>query len=64
MLGFLRLVRLLTLRRRQTGIVRGFPRLGDAPLGCLKALPKRADQGILPSVTQVVEVAKLGHAPG
>jgi hypothetical protein len=70
-LGFLRLVRLLTLRRRQTGIVRGFPRLGEprfmlgnAPLGCLKALPKRADQGILLSVAQVVEVGKLRHAPG
>jgi hypothetical protein len=70
-LGFLRLVRLLTLRRRQTGIVRGFPRLDEprfklnnAPLGRLKALPKRADQGILLSVAQVVEVGKLGHAPG
>jgi signal transduction histidine kinase len=54
MLGFLRLVRFLTLRRRQTGIVRGFPRLGEprfklgnAPLGRLKALPESADQGIL-----------------
>ncbi len=70
-LGFLRLVRLLTLRRRQTGIVRGFPRLGEprfklgnAPLGCLKALPQRADQGILLGVAQVVEVGKLRRAPG
>ena len=70
MLGFLRLVRFLTLRRRQTGIVRGFPwlgeprfKLGNAPLGRLKALPESADQGILLSVAQVVEIGKRGHAP-
>ena len=70
MLGFLRLVRFLTLRRRQTGIVWGFPRLGEprfklgnAPLGRLKALPQRADQGILLGVAQVVEVGKAQARP-
>src|SRR5580692_8996184 len=70
MLGLLRLVRFLTLRRRQTGIVRGFPRLGEsrfklgnAPLGRLKALPESADQDIFLSVAQVVEIGKRGHAP-
>ncbi len=44
----------------------GEPRfkLGNAPLGRLKALPQRADQGILLGVAQVVEVGKLRHAPG
>jgi hypothetical protein len=67
-LGFLRLVRLLTLRRRQAGIVRGFTRLdeprlklGDALLGRLKALPQCPDQGVLFGVAQGVEVGKLGH---
>ena len=67
-LGFLRLVRLLTLRRRQAGIVRGFRRfaepcfkLGNPPLGRFKTLPQRPDQGILLGVTQVVEVGKLEH---
>ena len=53
-LGLLRLVRLLPLRGRQTGIVRRFRRLtklcfeiGDSPLGRLKPLPQRPDQGIL-----------------
>lgn len=70
MLGFLRVVRFLTLRRRQTRIVRGLPRLGElrfklgnAPLGRLKALPESADQGILLSVAQMVEIGKRGHAP-
>jgi hypothetical protein len=68
MFGLLRSVRLLTLRRRQAGIVRVFrgfgePRLkfGDASLGRLKALPQRPDQGVFLGVTQVVEVGKLRH---
>jgi hypothetical protein len=67
-LGFLQLVRLLTLRRWQAGIVRGFARLdkprlklSDTPLGCLKALPQRPDQRVLLAVAQVVELGKLGH---
>src|SRR5208282_6053010 len=67
-LGLLRPVRLLALRWRQAGIVRGFagfgePRLklGNPPLGLLKALPQRPDQGVLLGVAQVVEVGKLGH---
>ena len=67
-LGLLRLVRLLTLRRGKAGIVRGFagfcgPRfkLGNAPLGRLKALPQRPDQGVFLGVAQVVEVGELGH---
>src|SRR5271165_6501019 len=70
-LGFVRLVRLLPLRRRQTGIVRGFRRLaelcfeiGNQPLGRPEALPQDTDQGVLLGVAQVVEVGKLGHAPG
>jgi hypothetical protein len=68
-LGLLRPVGLLALRWRQAGIVRSFagfgePRLefGNAPLGRLKALPQRPDQGVLLSVAQVVEVGKLWYA--
>ncbi len=66
--GLLRPVRLLAFRWRQAGIVRrlvrlGEPRfkLGNAPLGRLKALEQRPDQGVLFGVAQVVEVGKLGH---
>src|SRR3954463_9772458 len=66
--GLLRPVRLLTLRRRQAGIVRGLagfgkPRLefGNASFGRLKTLPQRPDQGVLLGVAQVVEVGKLRH---
>jgi hypothetical protein len=70
-LGSLRLIRLLTLRRRQAGIVRGFPRtieprfeIGNPPLRRLKPLVQRPDQSIFLSVAQVVEIEKLRHAPG
>jgi hypothetical protein len=66
-LGFVRLVRLLPLRWRQTGIVWGFRRfaelcfeIGNPPLGRLKALPKGTDQGVLLGVAQVVEVGGSG----
>ena len=62
-------VRLLAFRRRQAGIGRGFVRrgeprfkLGNAPLGRLKALPQGPDQGVLFGVAQVVEVGKLGYS--
>ena len=68
-LGFLRLVRPLTLRRRQAGIVRGFtglrePRLkiGNPRRQVLHLCPQRPDQGVLLGVAQVVEVGKLRHA--
>jgi hypothetical protein len=68
--GFLRLIGLLTLRRRQAGIVRrlarfGKPRFkfGNAPFGRFKALPQRPDQGVFLGVAQVVEVGKLRHTP-
>jgi hypothetical protein len=67
-LGLLRLIGLLTLRRRQAGIVRrlagfGEPRFkfDNAPFGRLKALPQRPDQGVLLGVAQVVEVGRLRH---
>jgi hypothetical protein len=67
-LGLLRPVRLLTFRRRQAGIVRRFAglgeqrfKLGNMPLGRLKALAQRPDQGVLLGVAQVVEVELLGH---
>jgi len=70
-LGFLGLVRLLTLRRRQAGIVRCLRRFtepcfkfSDPPLGYLKAPPQRPNQGILLCVAQVVEIGKLRHALG
>jgi hypothetical protein len=70
-LGFLRLVQLLTLRRRQAGIVRSFPgiteprfKIGNPPLRRLKPLAQRPDQGVFLGVAQVVEIGKLGHAPG
>jgi hypothetical protein len=69
-LGFLRLVRLPTPRRREIEIVRRYSRLGeprfnlgDASLGRLKALPEGADQVILPGVAQEVEVGESGHTP-
>ena len=70
-LACLGLVRLLTLRWRQAGIVRCLRRFtepcfkfGNPPLGCLKALPQRPNKGILLCVAQVVEVGKLRHALG
>jgi hypothetical protein len=39
-------------------------KFGNPPLGRLKALPQRPDQGVLLGVAQVVEVGKLGHAIG
>jgi hypothetical protein len=66
-LGLLRLVRLLTHRWRQAGIV-GFrrptkPRLkiGNPPFGRLKALPQRQGQGVLLGLAQGVKIRKLGH---
>jgi hypothetical protein len=64
--GFLRLVQLLPLRRRQAGIVRclrwfaepGF-QIGNSPLSPLKAFPQRPDQGILLGVAQLAEIGKL-----
>ena len=69
--GFLRLVRLLTLRRRQAGIVRGFRRFVKLCFEyrnpCRQVLhlhPQRLDQGVFLGVAQVVKVRKLQHAPG
>jgi len=70
-LGFLRVVRLLTLRRRQAGIVRGLRRFvelsfepRDPRRPALNLRPQLPDQGVFLGVAQVVEVGKLGHAPG
>ena len=69
--GFLRLVRLLTLRRRQAGIVRGFRRFVELCFKlrnpCRQVLhlrPQRVDQGVFLGVAQVVKVRKPEHAPG
>jgi hypothetical protein len=68
-LGFLWLVRLLALRRRQARIVRGFWRLDEPGFeGCnpdrqaLNMRPQSPAQGILFGMPQVVEIGKLGHA--
>ena len=70
-LGLLRLVWLLTLGRRQAGVVRGLSGLTQRRFKirdpCRQALhlrPQRPDQGVFFGVAQVVEVGKLGHAPG
>ena len=70
-LACLGLVRLLTLRWRQAGIVRCLRRFtepcfkfGNPTLGRLKALPQRPNKGILSCVAQVAEVRKLRHALG
>ena len=67
-LRFLRLVRLLPLRWRQAGIVRGLRRVAELCLEFrdprhqrLNLRPKREDQGVLFSVAQIAEVRRLGH---
>jgi len=71
MLGLFRLVRLLTLRRRQARVGRSFPRLAEPRfkfsnplLGRLKTPPECPDQSVLLGVAQAVEVGKLRHALG
>ena len=68
-LRFLRLVRLLPLRWRQAGIVRGLRRIAELCLEFrdprhqrLDLRPKREDQRVLFSVAQIAEVRRLGHA--
>jgi hypothetical protein len=68
--GFLRLVRLLTLRWRQAGIVRGFRRFVKLCFEyrnpCRQVLhlhPQRPDQGVFLGAAQVVKVRKLEPAP-
>jgi hypothetical protein len=65
----LRLVGLLSLRRRHAGIVRRLRWLGelrlqlvDPTLRRVKPLPQRQDQRILLGVAQLVEVRQCGHA--
>jgi len=65
----LRLVGLLSLRRRQAGIVRRLRRrgelrlqLGDPTLCRVKPLQQRQDQRILLGVAQLAQVGQYGHA--
>jgi hypothetical protein len=65
----LRLVGLLSLRRRQAGIVRRLRRLGelrlqlgDPTLCRVQPLPQRQDQRILLGVAQLAEVGQYAHA--